>query len=63
MIGRGYESGGHYFLDDRVHRSVACPVNSNSFEVHCRLGHLSLASLKKLYPQFNSVSTLECEAC
>ena len=63
IIGRGYESGGHYFLDDRVHRSVACSVKSSLFEMHCRLGHLPLAILKKLYPHFNSVSTLECESC
>ena len=63
IIGRGYESGGHYFLDDRVHHSVACSVKSSLFEMHCRLGHLPLAILKKLYPHFNLVSTLECESC
>ncbi|KAK4269917.1 hypothetical protein QN277_023013 [Acacia crassicarpa] len=36
---------------------------SSPFEVHCRLGHMSLSSLKRLYPQFSSVSSLNCESC
>ena len=63
IIGRGYEFGGHYILDDQVPRSVACSGGSSTFEIHCRLGHVSLSSLKRLYPQFSSVSVLDCESC
>ena len=63
IIGKGYESGGHYFLDDRVFRLVACSSGASPFDVHCRLGHLSLASLKRIYPQFSHVSSLDCDSC
>ena len=33
------------------------------FDLHCRLGHPSLPLLKKLYPQFSSLSSLNCESC
>ena len=33
------------------------------FELHYRLGHPSLSLLKKLYPQFSSPSSLNCESC
>ena len=50
IIGRGYKSGGHYILDDQVPRFVACFDGSSFFEVRCRFGHVSLSSLKQLYP-------------
>ena len=31
--------------------------------MHCRLGHPSLSLLKKLCPQFSSLSSLDCESC
>ena len=33
------------------------------FEIYCRLGHPFLPLLKKLYPQFSSLSSLDCESC
>ena len=32
-------------------------------EVHCRLSHPSLSLLKKLFPQFSSLTSLNCESC
>ena len=61
IIGRGHESGGLYVLESP--RPVACSSVLSPFEVHCRLGHPSLSSLKKLYPQFNHLSVLDCESC
>ncbi|XP_031744711.1 uncharacterized protein LOC101207712 isoform X1 [Cucumis sativus] len=63
IIGRGYESGGLYFFDHQVSQAVACPVVPSPFEVHCRLGHPSLFVLKKLYPEFRSLSSLNCDSC
>ena len=31
--------------------------------MHCRLGHPFLPLLKKLCPQFSSLSSLDCESC
>ena len=42
---------------------VACSGVVIPFELHCRLGHPSLSLLKKLYPQFSSLSSLNCESC
>ena len=42
---------------------VACTGIVTPFELHCRLGHPSLSLLKKLYPQFSSLSSLNCESC
>ena len=50
IIGRGRESGGLYTLDIEVPKFVACSIVLTSFELHCRLDHLSLSLLKKLYP-------------
>ena len=63
VIGRGRESGGLYILETEVPTSVACSGIVTSFELHCRLGHPSLSLLKKLYPQFSSPSSLNCESC
>ena len=63
MISRGWESGGLYILDHTVLRLVACSRVTTPFETHCRLGHPSLPLLKKLCPQFSSLSSLECESC
>ena len=32
-------------------------------QLHYRLSHPSLSLLKKLYPQFSSLSSLNCESC
>ena len=62
IIGKGHESGGLYILDTQVPRSIACPSVLTPFEAHCWLGHPSLPFLKKLYPQFHNVSSLNCES-
>ena len=58
IIGRGHESGGLYILKIEVPKSVSCSGIVTPFELHCRLGHPSLPLLKKLYPQFSSLSSL-----
>ena len=63
IIGRGSESGGLYILDPAIPRPVACSGVTTPFETHCRLGHPSLPLLKKLCPQFLSLSSLDCESC
>ena len=50
IIGRGREYGGLYILEIEVPKYVACYGVVTPFELHCRLGHLSLPLLKKLYP-------------
>ena len=42
---------------------VACSGVVTLFELHCRLGYPSLSLLKKLYPQFLSLSSLNYESC
>ena len=42
---------------------VTCSRVLTPFEIHCRIDHLSLSLLKKLYPQFYSLSSLSCELC
>ena len=42
---------------------VACSKVVTLFELHCHLGHPSLSLLKKLNPQFSSLSSLNCESC
>ena len=63
IIGRGRESGGLYILETGVPKSVSCSGVVNPFELHCRSGHHSFSLLKKLYPQFSSLSSFKCESC
>ena len=63
VIGRGQESMGLYILDPELPKPVACSRIASMHEVHCRLGHPSLSLLKKLFPQFSSPSSLNCESC
>jgi len=42
---------------------AACSTIMSPFEAHCRLGHPSLPLLKKLCPQFQNISSLDCESC
>ena len=44
-------------------KSVTCSRVVTPLKLHCRLGHPSLPLLKKLYPQFSSLSSLNCESC
>ena len=63
VIGRGHESGGLNILETEVPTHVAFSRVVTQFELHCRLGHPSLFLLKKLYPQFSSLSSLNHESC
>ena len=63
IIGRGRESRGLYILETEVPKFIACSGVVIPFELYCRLGHSSLPMLKKLYPQFFSLSSLNCESC
>ena len=63
IIGRGRESRGLYILEKEVPQSVACSRVVTPFELHCCLGNPSLSLLKKLYPQFFSLSSLHCGSC
>ena len=42
---------------------VSCSGVVTPFELHCCPGHPSLPLLKKLYPQFSSLSSLNCGSC
>ncbi|GAA0150909.1 hypothetical protein LIER_09744 [Lithospermum erythrorhizon] len=63
IISRGHECGGLYMLDMSKPTPLACSSVTSPYEAHCRLGHPSLSSLKKLCPQFIYVSILDCESC
>ena len=66
VISKGCESGGLYILDTEVPKSGSLHARSGvvtPFKLHCRPGHPSLSLLKKLYPQFSSLSSLKCESC
>ena len=63
IIGKGRESKDLYILDPTLPRPVACFGVTTPFETHCRLSHPSLPLLKKLCPQFSSLSLLDCESC
>ena len=58
IIGRGREFGGLYILEAEVSKSIACFGVVTPFNLYCRLGHHSLPLLKKLNPQFSSLSSL-----
>ena len=59
IIDRGRESGGLYIFDHTIPRPVTYSRVTTLFETHCRLGQPSLPLLKKLCPQFSSLSSLE----
>ena len=63
IIGRGHDSRGLYILDPKEPKFVSSSGVVTSFELHCRLGQPSLSLLKKLSPQFSSLSSLNCESC
>ena len=44
-------------------KSVVCSGVVTPFELYCHLGHPSLSLLKKLYPQFSNLSSLNYESC
>nr|GEX92468.1 cysteine-rich RLK (receptor-like protein kinase) 8 [Tanacetum cinerariifolium] len=45
-----------------VSKSLVGLSSSSPFEAHCRLGHLSLQSLKKLCPECSHLSSLNCDS-
>ena len=63
IIGRGRESGGLYVLEttipkmpnSKVPKLVACSSTMTPLELHYRLGHPSLAILKKNVSSFPKV--------
>ena len=63
IIGKGHITNDLYILDEWEPRfgTYSCVVSP--FEEHCRLGHPSLPMLKKLCPQFQNFSFLDCESC
>ena len=63
VIGRERKSRGLYILETEVLKFVSCYEVVTLFDLHCRLGHPSRPLLKKLYPQFSSLSSLNCESC
>ena len=63
VIRRGQEFEGLYILDPELPNLIACYGIPNPHKVHCRLGHPSLSLLKKLFPRFSSLPSLNCESC
>ena len=63
IICRGSEFEGLYILDHVVLGFVDCSGVIAPFEMHYRLGHPSPPLLKKLCPQFSSLSSLDYECC
>ena len=63
IIGRGREFGGLYIIVHAVLRHVTCSGVTTPFKTHRQLGYPSLPILKKLCPQFSSLSSLDCESC
>ncbi|KAL0439981.1 UNVERIFIED_CONTAM: Retrovirus-related Pol polyprotein from transposon RE2 [Sesamum latifolium] len=62
MIGGGHERGGLYFLDKSTPADArALSASVSPLQWHCRLGHPSLPSLKKILPIESA--RLECESC
>ena len=52
-----------YILETEVSKFVTCSGVVSPFELRCRLSHPSFSLLKKLYLQFSSLSSLNCESC
>ncbi|GAB2281771.1 hypothetical protein Dimus_039493 [Dionaea muscipula] len=64
IIGRGRRvSGGLYVLEGGVPALACSSISSTAFQLHCRHGHPTLSSLKRLWPEVQSVSELFCESC
>ena len=63
IIGRGQESRDLYILDLELSKPIAYFGIANPLDVHYRLGHPFVFLLKKLFPRFSSLSSLNCESC
>ncbi|GJZ74988.1 retrovirus-related pol polyprotein from transposon TNT 1-94 [Tanacetum coccineum] len=63
IIGRGRKCDGLYVFEPKVSKSLVGLSSSSPFEAHCRLGHPSLQSLKKICPEYSHLSSLNCDSC
>nr|GEZ00012.1 polyprotein, putative [Tanacetum cinerariifolium] len=63
IIGRGRKCDGLYVFEPEVSKSLVGLSLSSLFEARCRLGHLSLQSLKKLCPEYSHLSSQNCDSC
>ncbi|GAB2280939.1 hypothetical protein Dimus_039437 [Dionaea muscipula] len=63
-LGRGRRTSGGLYVLNVDSSSLACSgVSSTVIDLHNRLGHPSLSSLKRLCPEARAVSRLFCESC
>ena len=63
ITSQGRKSRGLYILESKVTKFVVYSGVVTQFDLHCSLDHSSLRLLKKLYPQFSSLSPLNYESC
>ena len=52
---------GLYILDPKFPKLIAYFGIANLHGFHCCLGHPSISLLKKLFPRFSSLFSLNCE--
>ncbi|GAB2275324.1 hypothetical protein Dimus_039121 [Dionaea muscipula] len=63
-IGRGRCLLGGLYVFEVESPSVAFPsISTTALDLHCRFGHPTLSSLKRLCPEVQSLSDLFCESC
>nr|GEU58021.1 uncharacterized mitochondrial protein AtMg00810-like [Tanacetum cinerariifolium] len=62
IIGRGRKYDGLYVYEQEVSKSLVGLSSSSPFKTHCRLGHPSLQSIKKLCPEYSHLSSLNCDS-
>ena len=60
IIGKGYESRGLYIWENSP---IACTSMESAIKLHQQLDYPSLTLFNHLYPQYNSITTLDCEPC
>lgn len=63
VIGKGHVCDDLYILDEWESQSGVCSSVVSPYDAPCRLVHPSLHLLKKLFPQSQNISSLECESC
>lgn len=64
MIDGGHESNGLCYIDKKVIVAVAMNhTSTNVYRMHCCAGHPPLNILRRLFLEFESMSTFDCEAC
>ena len=61
-IGGGHEERGLYYLDVPV-IPTSCSAVVSPLDIHYRLGHPSLTTLKSMVPTLQKIQSLECETC